>query len=103
LWLGISPDQRLADLHADLDERLAELGLPPEPRSFTPHLTLGRHRGRGLAVGPLLVRHEREAFGSLPIDRLVLFESQLHPSGAIHRPLRIVKLSGADARRPSEP
>ena len=96
-WLGIHDQGGLAALYADLERRLPEIGIPREVRPFTPHLTLGRHRGRGLPVGPVLKRYQEEVGEPLTIDQIVLFESRLQPSGALHLPRRRVVLEGGGA------
>ena len=47
----VKPAPALVELAADHERRLRRLGLPPEPRNFTPHVTLARMR----AVGPAAV------------------------------------------------
>jgi 2'-5' RNA ligase len=41
----VKPAAGLAELAADHERRLRRLGLPPEKRQFTPHVTLARMRG----------------------------------------------------------
>ena len=45
----VKPSPELAELAADHERRLRRLGLPPETRNFTPHVTLARMRGVGPA------------------------------------------------------
>jgi len=88
IWAGVSTsDGALARLHAEIDRRLAPLGLgaPGVTRPFSPHLTAGRVRnevsrsfGRDLrgvlepsVVGPAASR----------VDRLTLFESRVSSRG----------------------
>src|SRR5579884_1704502 len=42
LWLGVEGGQPLAKLAKDIEQPLASLGIPPEEREFSPHLTLAR-------------------------------------------------------------
>ena len=46
MWVSAEdPDGVLSQLAQRLDERFAELGIAPDNRAFTPHLTLGRVTG----------------------------------------------------------
>jgi len=48
LYAGVEdPSDSLRPIVAALEKRLAELGFKPEPRDYTPHLTLGRTRASG--------------------------------------------------------
>jgi len=95
-WLGIRDGGELGALYRAIEERLPDLGIPRETRPFTPHLTLGRHRGRGLPASSVLERFRDHACGPLPVDRIVLFESRLHPSGAQHLARRSVALGTSE-------
>jgi 2'-5' RNA ligase len=97
-WLGVQEAEPLLALQADLERRLASIGIPPESRPFTPHLTLGRHRGRGLPAQSILAEHAGLECGVLPVDRIILYESRLRPAGAEHIPRRTVPLSAGDIR-----
>jgi 2'-5' RNA ligase len=46
----VKPSPALIELAADLERRLRRLGLQPETRNFTPHVTLARLRGVGPAA-----------------------------------------------------
>ena len=43
----VRPSRELSDLAADHERRMRRLGLAPETRNFTPHVTLARLRGVG--------------------------------------------------------
>ena len=94
IWLGVRGGPPLATLHAALDEGLRQIGFPGEDRPFSPHLTLGRSRQRIAAAQQVLERFRDVACGPLPVDRIVLFESRLEPAGAVHLPLKTVRLGG---------
>ena len=90
LWTGIHGDvDRLTDLQSHLDKTLAGFGFVPDKRKFRGHLTLGRVKGRihGRALAAVIT--ECGDFTSTPwtVDRLVLFKSDLKPSGAVYSEL----------------
>jgi 2'-5' RNA ligase len=87
-WVGLSGAESLATVAAQLETGAQALGFEPEPKRFTPHLTLGRVRREGdprrvaeavpsTAVNPIPVR----------FDALVLFKSTLTPAGPIYERL----------------
>ncbi len=82
-----------------MDHRLTGLGFPPEERPFTPHLTLGRARGRGgrieSAAGLLRELAGLAAFAGPAFSgrRVALIESTLTPRGPVYRPLHQVALA----------
>jgi 2'-5' RNA ligase len=45
LWARVEPSPLLAELQAEHERILQRLGLPPEGRKYTPHVTLARLRG----------------------------------------------------------
>lgn len=95
-WVGIRDRGELAALHDALERRLPDAGIPREQRPFSPHLTLGRHRGRGLAAGTVLARYRSLDLGPLAVRQLVLYESRLRPGGALHLPRREANLGVDD-------
>lgn len=45
-WIGVSDGGNLARIQGELEQRLGVLGVPREDRPFSPHVTIGRQRGR---------------------------------------------------------
>ena len=86
LWLGLEdPAGLLTSLAADLESSFEPLGWQPERRSFTPHLTLARFKTpQRLPELPELTGLELESF---EVDKIVLYQSRLHPKGARYEPL----------------
>lgn len=87
LWMGLlDPQQHLVRLQQRLETVCTTLGLPPEARPFRPHLTLARaqlHDRHGRTeLAPLLQRWRTRDFGEVPVERIQLFQSQLHREGA---------------------
>jgi 2'-5' RNA ligase len=95
IWVGVGGQtQQLFALQRSLEERLAAVGYPKEKRSFKGHLTLGRFRD---GVNPATIRRvmqEYSDFGKqeFTTHRVVLFKSDLKPSGAVYSPLLQVDL-----------
>jgi RNA 2',3'-cyclic 3'-phosphodiesterase len=94
-WLGIHDDHPLRRLHQELEDGLERIGMARDPRPFAPHLTLGRARGPLHQAHDLLTPWQPGLDLELPVDRLILYQSRLLPSGAQHLPRRIVQLQGA--------
>lgn len=97
IWIGFGGDMKvLLGLQHNLEDRLAAVGFPKENRSFKAHLTLGRIKG---AVNPATIRQivqEYSDLGDLEFtsDRIILFRSDLKPSGAVYSQLKQAKLLG---------
>ncbi len=94
--------EALATLAATLDEQVSMFGIPRETRPFTAHLTLARVKHPPIP-GPEINRLTRIRFDPavtrpFAIDRVVLIESELRPSGPIYRPQRTLLLPGATPR-----
>jgi len=69
---------------------MSRLGFEEEKRKFSPHLTLGRVRspkGKNELVKYLLDERE-QIFGEIKIDRVILFRSDLKPTGAVYTVLK---------------
>jgi len=86
LWLGVQDESgRLARAASQIEDRLATLGFPKDDREFSPHLTIGRSRREHIArevVDVLLGDPFRPM--AFNVDRVVLNESTLTPSGPIY-------------------
>jgi 2'-5' RNA ligase len=89
LWAGIGAgSDELISLVTDLDATLAPLGFEREKRPYTPHLTLGRARGRPASFEPAPEEYLRE----FRVRRVELMESTLTPEGAVYRTVRAFAL-----------
>ena len=90
LWAGLSQGvAQLIDLQKDLDKALEECGFERQKRSFKGHLTLARFRD---PVNPAkLEKSLRECngnhLGQLVVSDIVLFKSDLKPTGAVYTKL----------------
>ena len=96
LWLGLDGDTDALSMTADrLWDALEAEGFTRERRAFKPHVTLGRARGKGVIRLPEDALEETSAEGAaFQVSELVLFGSELTPSGPIHTPLHRAGLGG---------
>jgi len=95
IWMGLVDGKEvLVSFQKQLERELEKIGFEPEGRTFHPHLTLGRMRsskGREELV-ERMESHKEEEFGDFQVERVVLFKSDLRPTGPIYTPLREVRL-----------
>jgi 2'-5' RNA ligase len=67
----------LMDLQADQERRLRRIGIEPETRKYTPHVTLARLRGRGQAnVASYLAERGALIADSFTAERFVLYSAR---------------------------
>ena len=88
LWAGVQPKEPATALAAKVERAIQQVGLEPEHRAFTPHITLARwNRRNAEAVDAFLRRNSdlrSEPFG---VDRFILFESRLSRHGPHYEPV----------------
>ena len=67
------------------------MGIAPEQKPYRPHLTLGRVKSlKGTGDLADLMEKDRDVdLGPFTVDRIVLFRSDLRPTGPIYTPLTI--------------
>ncbi|MHC4973798.1 MAG: RNA 2',3'-cyclic phosphodiesterase [Planctomycetota bacterium] len=94
VWVGLGVGEMQAGaLAAGIENALVPLGFRRERRTWHGHVTLGRFRSPPKR-GRDLVDEDRR-FGSVPAEKLVLFESTLTPDGAVHEAVREMSLGRA--------
>lgn len=94
LVVGISPSPALRRLYQNVSAVLEAEGLPPEERSYRPHITLGRFENPNPKTVHALLRRERgRTFPSFDVSAFHLFESTLTPDGAVHEILETYPLT----------
>lgn len=102
IWVGLEGDiETLHKLQLEVCRAIEDLGFPPEERSFTAHLTLGR-------VKDVLSEEERSRLreamltaeslpgGAFEVNSVSLMRSDLTPRGALYTCLREVFLGVRD-------
>jgi 2'-5' RNA ligase len=96
LWVGVARSAALESLQARLESALVRMGLEPERRRFSPHVTLARLGGAPATRARRFVM-ENGAFraGPFPVAGFTLYSSFLSHNGAIHDPVAEYALVGA--------
>ena len=96
LWVSLSRGAEGAKGCWDRFERaVAPLGWQPDPRGFTPHITVGR-AGREPPPSVDATRFSAPAL-DFTFSEVVLFESVPGPGGAVYNPLERAALDGPGA------
>ncbi|MGD0651219.1 MAG: RNA 2',3'-cyclic phosphodiesterase [Verrucomicrobiia bacterium] len=97
LWVGCEdPQGKLKGLAGAVQGAMKQFRFEPEHREFSAHLTLGRVKPAPMKSGfpqpdvaltRVLDSVRDEAFGTMRVVAVHLFESQLHPQGSVYRKL----------------
>ena len=98
VWAGTTPSPALNALQAEIERICQRLGLPSDPRKFTPHVTLARLRNSS----PPEVAHYLSArgnFAAMPfrVGRFVLMSSRDSVGGGPYIVEEAWTLGGSDA------
>ena len=95
LWVGAGEENdNLLQLQKDLDEQLALAGWPQDTREFTGHLTLCRIRNSkaGIKLAQMAEDYRDFKLGVVLADSVLVYQSQLRPTGPIYIRLGNYKL-----------
>lgn len=105
LWVGAQASTELDAVFREVESACAHLGFAPEPRAFSPHLTVARVKADASSADRnqttrLLEAATIDVLGTARVDSVYLFKSELKPTGAVYTklfsaPLRGVLLSEA--------
>jgi 2'-5' RNA ligase len=85
LWVGAERGPDLAALRDKIEQALTRAGLPPEPRKFTPHVTLARLHNPPLdQVAAFLALHSRFRPEPLSVEAFSLIASYPTKAGSVY-------------------
>jgi 2'-5' RNA ligase len=88
LWAGVERNEALAHLNQKVESALVRVGLPPEERRFSPHVTLARLRDAPPErVARFAQEHGLFRTEPIPVDRFTLMESRPGGGGPVYVPL----------------
>jgi 2'-5' RNA ligase len=95
LWVGLAGQlEALVKLQTTLDENSIVLDFPREKRPFRGHLTMGRIKDRidVKKLGDALMAFRRFESETFTAGQIILYKSELTPSGAVYTKLVSVSL-----------
>ncbi len=86
LWVGIETSEPLLQLQQEVELALANVGIAPDERRFSPHITIARLKDTPPgAVLALEERHQGFACAPFQVTEFYLYSSILTRDGAIHK------------------
>jgi 2'-5' RNA ligase len=90
IWLGVSDNKKLSDIHQQLALELEKVGYLSDRQNFVPHFTLGRikkiiHKDHFKRV---LERSEQGFIQETTIEQIELFESILTAEGPLYKSIK---------------
>jgi 2'-5' RNA ligase len=91
VWAGITEGaDQLETVFNQLEPRLRSLGFAPDPKGFSPHLTIARVKsGRNKAqLADFVAKNANYDFGTIKAECLRLKKSDLTPRGPIYSTLK---------------
>lgn len=98
IWAGLDPNgaEVIGLLRQAIVRDLENLGVDADEREYKPHVTLGRVRSTTKCdLSEVISDFEAVSFGRSYVKDLILFESELTPSGARYRVLHRFPLGHA--------
>jgi RNA 2',3'-cyclic 3'-phosphodiesterase len=97
IWCAVSGDtDGLSKLQKEVENVCAKFGFPAEQRPFSPHLTLGRVRGKR-NLQPLLdcIKIGSDLECEFIADHFNVYRSTLKPQGAVYTVLETIAMGAA--------
>ncbi|MFP3869496.1 MAG: RNA 2',3'-cyclic phosphodiesterase [Syntrophobacteria bacterium] len=98
IWVGLRGEtERLGRIQARIEDALVPLGFAREQRPFHPHLTLGRLKDsrRRQALINAMATAKLPEFNPFDVVEIILYKSDLTPTGAIYTKLHRMPLGTA--------
>jgi 2'-5' RNA ligase len=94
IWAGLEAQENLMSLQSDIESALVPLGFTKEEKQFNAHLTIGRvksQRGLGKFMNKLDTYGDN-TFGEFTTNEVVLYKSDLKPTGAEYTAIEVFPL-----------
>jgi 2'-5' RNA ligase len=93
LWVGAMPYEALSHLQRKIESALQRIGLDPDRRKFTPHVTLARlKKPERRRVMEFVAHHALYASGAFAVDGFILYSSKMTSDGSIYRAEKAYRL-----------
>ena len=89
LWVGVRDGEALCHLQRKTETAMQRIGLEPEGRKFTPHVTLAKLKAApGGRILDFIADHSLYASAPFDVKEFILYSSVLTPNGSIYQPER---------------
>jgi 2'-5' RNA ligase len=87
VWIGTEGTEKLARLKEEVTGGLRDTGLKTGNRPFRPHITLGRIKSvrNTQALVSALEKYRDSDIQEVMVEKVILYESILKPTGAVYR------------------
>jgi 2'-5' RNA ligase len=94
IWAGVNDRAVVDHLNRKIETAIQRIGLAPDPRKFTPHVTLARLRASPAdRVMDWLVDHALLASSPFEVNAFKLYSSTLTPDGSVYVPQSVYSLT----------
>ena len=96
IWVGMKHGhEQLSEISRQLEPKLRQIGLPPDNKGFSPHLTIARVRSavNRAALADYVSSLQEQDFGKMPVTTVRLKKSTLTPKGPIYTTIHEVAAS----------
>jgi 2'-5' RNA ligase len=96
VWVGIMRgSEQLNEIFHQLEPKLRQIGLPPDNKGFSAHLTIARTRSgvNRAALAEYVSSLREQDFGKMPVTIVRLKKSNLTPKGPIYTTIHEVAAS----------
>lgn len=89
LWAGVKEHPDLILLQKKVEKACVNAGLDADKRPYTPHITIAKvkRRNKSNEVKSFIERHKHFQLKSIPVNKFILYRSELNKVGAIHTAL----------------
>jgi 2'-5' RNA ligase len=88
LWAGVAREPAMRRLHEKIESAMVHGGCPPEPRRFTPHVTLARLKDAPVSrIQEFIAGNSPFRAGPCRVTCFTLFRSHLSRSGSEYEAL----------------
>ena len=86
LWAGVRDGAPVEHLQRKIESAVQRVGIAPEERRFSPHITLARLKGAPRdRIITFLASHALYASGPFEVNSFILYSSTLSPNGSLYR------------------
>jgi RNA 2',3'-cyclic 3'-phosphodiesterase len=103
VWAGVEASPELTALQGEIERICQRLGVPADPRKFTPHVTLARLRNASpIDVAAYLSARGNFSAAPFKVGRFVLMSSRDSVGGGPYLIEEAWPLAGAEARQASQ-